>query len=120
VAAFFYSVIGSAKLAGVEARAYLGEAARQATRNPGIVTVPGTSSSRNHSDVDRACPSVGRWRGLTIDRHRLGAVFKEAQADQRERGPGALRDTVDARDEPRPSLATPNCRKCLTRQPSAI
>ena len=35
VAALFYSLIESAKLAGVEPRAYLGEAARRAIRNPG-------------------------------------------------------------------------------------
>ena len=39
VAALLYSLIESAKLAGVEPRAYLGEAARQAIRNPGTVTL---------------------------------------------------------------------------------
>ena len=39
VAALFYSLIELAKLAGVEPRAYLGEAARQAIRNPGTVTL---------------------------------------------------------------------------------
>jgi hypothetical protein len=39
VAALFYSLIESAKLAGVEPRAYLGEAARQAIRSPGAVTL---------------------------------------------------------------------------------
>ncbi len=39
VAALFYSLIESAKLAGVEPRAYLGEAARRAIRNPGTVTL---------------------------------------------------------------------------------
>ena len=39
-AALFYSLIESAKLAGVEPRAYLGEAARRAIRNPGTVTLP--------------------------------------------------------------------------------
>ncbi|MDH5566723.1 MAG: transposase domain-containing protein [Myxococcales bacterium] len=37
--ALFYSLIESAKLAGVEPRAYLAEAARRAIRNPGIVTL---------------------------------------------------------------------------------
>jgi len=35
VAALFYSLIESARLAGVEPRAYLSEAARRAVRNPG-------------------------------------------------------------------------------------
>jgi hypothetical protein len=39
VAALFYSLIESAKLCGVEPRAYLGEAARQAIRCPGAVTL---------------------------------------------------------------------------------
>ncbi len=39
VAALFYSLIESAKLAGVEPRAYLGEAARRAIRSPGTVTL---------------------------------------------------------------------------------
>ena len=39
VAALLYSLIESAKLAGVEPRAYLGEAARRAIRNPGIATL---------------------------------------------------------------------------------
>jgi hypothetical protein len=39
VAALFYSLIESAKLTGVEPRAYLGEAARQAIRCPGAVTL---------------------------------------------------------------------------------
>ncbi len=39
VAALFYSLIESAKLAGVELRAYLGEAARRAIRSPGTVTL---------------------------------------------------------------------------------
>jgi hypothetical protein len=39
LAALLYSLIESAKLAGVEPRAYLGEAPRQAIRNPGTVTL---------------------------------------------------------------------------------
>jgi transposase len=39
VAALFYSLIESAKLCGVEPRAYLGEAARRAIRNLGTVTL---------------------------------------------------------------------------------
>jgi transposase len=39
VAAIFYSLIESAKLTGVEPRAYLGEAARRAIPNPGTVTL---------------------------------------------------------------------------------
>ena len=39
VAALFYSLIETAKLCGVEPRAYLGEAARQAIRSPGAVTL---------------------------------------------------------------------------------
>ena len=35
----FYSLIESTKLARVEPRAYLGEAARRAIRNPGAVTL---------------------------------------------------------------------------------
>ena len=38
-AALFYSLIESAKLTGAEPRAYLGEAARQAIRSPGAVTL---------------------------------------------------------------------------------
>jgi transposase len=38
-AALFYSLIESAKLSGVEPRTYLGEAARQAIRCPGAVTL---------------------------------------------------------------------------------
>jgi hypothetical protein len=38
--ALFYSLIESAKLCGVEPRAYLSEAARRAIRNPGTVTLP--------------------------------------------------------------------------------
>ncbi len=40
VAALFYSLIESPKLCGVEPRAYLGEAARRAIRDPGTVTLP--------------------------------------------------------------------------------
>jgi len=40
VAALFYSLIESAKLAGVEPRTYLSEAARRAVRNPRAVTLP--------------------------------------------------------------------------------
>ena len=40
VAALLYSLIESAKLAGVEPRAYLAEAARRAIRSPGTVTLP--------------------------------------------------------------------------------
>jgi hypothetical protein len=39
VAALLYSLIESAKLCGVEPRAYLGEAARRAIRNAGTVTL---------------------------------------------------------------------------------
>jgi hypothetical protein len=39
VAALFYSLIESAKLARVEPRAYLGEAARRAIPNSGAVTL---------------------------------------------------------------------------------
>jgi transposase len=39
VAALFYSLIESAKLAGVDPRAYLGQAVRRAIRNPGTVTL---------------------------------------------------------------------------------
>ncbi len=39
MAALLYSLIESAKLAGVEPRAYLGKAARRAIRNPGTVTL---------------------------------------------------------------------------------
>ncbi len=40
VAALFYSLIESAKLCGVEPRAYLGAATRRAIRNAGAVTLP--------------------------------------------------------------------------------
>jgi hypothetical protein len=40
VAALLYSLIESARLAGVEPRAYLREAAIRAIRNPGTVTLP--------------------------------------------------------------------------------
>jgi hypothetical protein len=40
LAALLYSLIESAKLCGVEPRAYLGEAARRAIRDPGTVTLP--------------------------------------------------------------------------------
>jgi hypothetical protein len=40
VAALLYSLIESAKPAGVEPRAYLSKAARQAIRNPRAVTLP--------------------------------------------------------------------------------
>lgn len=40
VAALFYSLIESAKLAGIEPASYLREAARRAIRNPGTVTLP--------------------------------------------------------------------------------
>ena len=39
VAALFYSLIESAKLCGVEPRAYLREATLRAVRNPGTVTL---------------------------------------------------------------------------------
>ncbi len=39
VAALFYSLIESAKLCGVEPRAYLRETTRRAVRNPGTVTL---------------------------------------------------------------------------------
>ncbi len=39
VATLFYSPIESVKRAGVEPRAYLGEAARRAIRSPGAVTL---------------------------------------------------------------------------------
>ncbi len=40
VAALFYSLIESAKLCGVEPRAYLGEATRRAIRNAGTAALP--------------------------------------------------------------------------------
>jgi hypothetical protein len=40
VAALFYSLIESAKLAGVEPRAFLREATLRAVRNPGTATLP--------------------------------------------------------------------------------
>ena len=40
VAALFYTLIESAKLAGVEPAAYLAEATRRAIANPGTVTLP--------------------------------------------------------------------------------
>jgi hypothetical protein len=40
VAAFFLSLIESAKLAGVEPRAYRREAARRAVRDPSTITLP--------------------------------------------------------------------------------
>jgi transposase len=40
VAALFYSLIESAKLAGVEPAAYLAEATRRAIANPGTITLP--------------------------------------------------------------------------------
>jgi transposase len=40
VAALLYSLIESAKLCGVEPRAYLREATLRAARNPGTVTLP--------------------------------------------------------------------------------
>jgi len=40
VAALFYSLIETAKLAGVEPRAYLREATLRAVRNPGTATLP--------------------------------------------------------------------------------
>ena len=40
MAALFYSLIESAKLTGVEARAYLKEAVRRAIRNPGTAALP--------------------------------------------------------------------------------
>jgi hypothetical protein len=39
-AALFYPLIGSAKLCGVEPRAYLREATLRAVRNPGTATLP--------------------------------------------------------------------------------
>jgi len=45
VAALFYSLIESAKLAGVEPRGYLREAALRAVRNPGTVTLAGDLKS---------------------------------------------------------------------------
>jgi transposase len=39
VAALFYSLIESAKLCGVEPRAYLREATLRAVRNPGTATL---------------------------------------------------------------------------------
>ena len=39
IAALFHSLIESAKLCGVEPRAYLREAALRAVRNPGTVTL---------------------------------------------------------------------------------
>ncbi len=40
VAALFYSLIESAKLAGVEPAAYLAEATRRAIATPGTITLP--------------------------------------------------------------------------------
>jgi hypothetical protein len=40
VAALFYSLIGSARLAGVEPRAYLREASLRAVRNRGTASLP--------------------------------------------------------------------------------
>ena len=40
VAALFYTLIESAKLAGVEPAAYLAAAPRRAIANPGTVTLP--------------------------------------------------------------------------------
>jgi hypothetical protein len=40
VAALFYTLFESAKLAGVNPRAFVVEAARRAVRTPGAVTLP--------------------------------------------------------------------------------
>ena len=40
VAALFYSLVESAKLAGLEPAAYLAEATRRAIASPGTVTLP--------------------------------------------------------------------------------
>jgi len=40
VAALFYSLVESAKLAGLEPAGYLAEATRRAIANPGTVTLP--------------------------------------------------------------------------------
>ena len=45
VAALFYSLIESAKLCGVEPRAYLREPTLRAVRNPGSVTLAGDLKS---------------------------------------------------------------------------
>ena len=45
MAALFYSLIESAKLAGVEPRAYLREATLRAVRNPATVTLAGILKS---------------------------------------------------------------------------
>jgi hypothetical protein len=77
VAALLYSLIESAKLAGVEPRAYLGEAARQAIRDPGPSPSPGTSSSRN-PEGSRCLTVWERKRedgqGPTNDRRDLGTI----------------------------------------------
>ena len=46
VAAFFYSLIESAKLAGVEPRVYLRKATLRAVRNPGTATLTRDLKSR--------------------------------------------------------------------------
>ena len=45
VAALFYSLVESAKLCGVEPRAYLHEATVRAVRNPGTATLAGDLKS---------------------------------------------------------------------------
>jgi hypothetical protein len=64
VAAFFYSLIESVKLGGVERRAYLSEAARSAIRNPGTATLPRDSKSpesRGKPVLDRSGAKTPEW-----------------------------------------------------------
>jgi transposase len=51
VAALFYSLIESAKLCGVEPRAYLREATLRAMRNPGAVALPRGLKSLESSEL---------------------------------------------------------------------
>ena len=64
MAAIFYSLIESAKLAGVEPRAYLREATLRAVRNPGTVTLaPDFKSSESGGKpvLDRLGTKTREW-----------------------------------------------------------
>ena len=64
-AALFYSLIESAKLCGVEPRAYLSETARRAIRSPGAVTLARDlkcAAPEGKQPIDRLRATVGRSR----------------------------------------------------------
>jgi hypothetical protein len=74
----FYSLIESAKLAGVEPRAYLREATLRTVRNPGTATLPRDLKSSESREKTTGRPLVREYTRLDKDLRRFDHTVAEA------------------------------------------